>query len=102
VATYEYEHLKGACKLGKVFDWDQPMSADPLTVCPECQKPVKRLISAPSITTTKSNAEVRDTGFTKLVRRDHGVYENVTQRQGESKIVKLNDPSTFPIKHIKD
>ena len=102
MATYEYEHQKGSCKLGKVFDWDQPMSAKPLTACPECGKPVKRLVSAPTITTTRSNSEIRDTGFTKLVRRDHGVYENVTQREGESKIVNLDDPKTYPLKHIKD
>ena len=101
MATYEYEHLQGHCKLGRVFDWDQPMSAQPLSACPECGKPVKRLISAPTITASKSNAEIRDTGFTKLVRREHGVYENVTPRKGESKIVKLGDQSTYP-KNIKD
>jgi len=101
MATYEYEHLKGKCKLGKVFEWEHPMSAAPLSACPECKKPVKRLVSASSISTPKSNAEVRDTGFTKLVRRDSGVYENVTPRKGESKIVKLNDQSTYP-KNIKD
>lgn len=99
--TYEYEHLKGTCKLGKVFEYDQRISADPLAACPECGKPVKRLISAPIIRSPKTNAEVRDTGFTKLVRRDSGVYENVTPRKGESKIVKLNDQSTYP-KNIKD
>jgi putative FmdB family regulatory protein len=100
VAIYEYEHLKGGCKLGKMFEWEQPMSAEPLAACPECGRAVKRLVSAPLIQVGKSNAEVRDTGFTKLVRRDHGIYENVTPRKGESKIVNLGDQSTYPkIKH---
>jgi len=35
-------------------------------------------------------------GFTKLVRRDDGVYENVTARDGESKVMHRDKPETLP------
>ena len=38
-------------------------------------------------------------GFTKLVKRDEGVYENVTAVDGEARYMKRDDPSTLP--HLK-
>ncbi|MGB3403383.1 MAG: zinc ribbon domain-containing protein [Microcoleaceae cyanobacterium] len=40
--------------------------------------PVRRLLSAPNLSIPTSDREYRDAGFTKLVKRDQGVYENVT------------------------
>ncbi len=40
--------------------------------------PVRRLLSAPNLAIPTSDREYRDAGFTKLVKRDQGVYENVT------------------------
>jgi hypothetical protein len=35
------------------------------------------------------------------VRRDKGVYENVTAQEGESRMVKLGDEGTYPHKTKK-
>jgi len=48
------------------------------------------------ISTPKGNSELKDMGFTKLVRRDDGVYENVTARDGDSKVVVRDKPETLP------
>ena len=94
---YEYEHLgKTSCSSGNVFEWKQSVNDRPLTRCPICGRPVRRLISPVNISTPKTNSELRDLGFTKLVRRDDGVYENVTAREGESKVVYRDRPETFP------
>jgi len=58
--------------------------------------PVERLISAPSVSTPMSNSKLKELGFSKLVKRDKGIYENVTAEGKEKRIVKTNDPSTFP------
>jgi len=94
--VYEYEHLQTACKLGKVFECEQSMHDDPLSVCPQCHKPIKKIISRTNISCPKSNSELRDLGFTKLVRRDDGVYENVTARKGDSRYMESGKPETIP------
>ena len=38
--------------------------------------PVERLLYSPSMHTPMSNTRLKEKGFTKLVRRDKGVYEN--------------------------
>jgi len=48
------------------------------------------------IATPKSNAQLKDLGFTKLVKRDDGVYENVTRREGESRYMIRDKPETIP------
>ena len=93
---YEYEHLKGSCKLGKVFDFKQALSDDPLATCPHCKEPVQKIISQINISCPKTNGELRDLGFTKLVKRDDGVYENVTARDGDSRYMQRGKPETIP------
>lgn len=93
---YEYEHISGSCLRGKVFEVRQSIQDPPLTRCPDCGGAVKKIISRPFINTPKSDSELRDLGFTKLVKRDSGVYENVTARDGESRIVQGDNPATFP------
>jgi len=39
---------------------------------------------------------LRDLGFTKLVKRDDGVYENVTARDGDSRYMERDKPDTIP------
>jgi hypothetical protein len=64
--------------------------------------PVRRLIkSAPAVAVEDFNSELRNAGFTKLVRRDEGVYENVTALDDESRFMKRGDPSTIPKVHKK-
>ena len=65
---------------------------------------VQKLISAPGVATPTGNSRLKELGFTKLVKRDNGVYENVTASGSEKKIVKADDPSSMPQikKKIKD
>jgi len=72
--------------------------------CPECKQPVRKLISRVGNSSPKTNGELRDLGFTKLVKRDDGVYENVTARDGESRYMQKDKPETMPdlSKTIKD
>ena len=93
---YEYEHQKEPCNLGKIFDYRQPLSETPLTRCPHCSGPVQKIISRINISCPKTNGELRDLGFTKLVRRDDGVYENVTARGGDSRYMIKGKPETIP------
>jgi len=93
---YEYEHVKRACKLGKVFDFKQSLTDDPLTRCPQCGGAVQKIISKISFSCPKSNSELRDLGFTKLVKRDDGVYENVTARDGDSRYMERGKQHTVP------
>ena len=72
------------------------MADKPLKKCPECKGDIKKLISSANISTPKTNSELRDLGFTKLVRRDDGVYENVTARGGDKKMVLKDRPDTLP------
>ena len=58
--------------------------------------PIERLIFAPNITTPMGNSKLKEMGFTKLVRRDQGVYENVTATGDEKRYVKSGDPASMP------
>ncbi len=57
---------------------------------------VKRLLYATNINTPDGDSKLKEKGFTKLVRRDKGVYENVTATGSESRYMKADDPSTLP------
>ena len=62
---------------------------DPMT-------PVQKVISAPAIAIPVSNTKLKEKGFAKLVKRDQGVYENVTALDHEKRYVKSGDPSSLP------
>jgi len=94
--VYEYEHLEKACARGKVFDYRQSIKDKQLHLCPTCSGPVQKLISRTNISCPKTNGELRDLGFTKLVKRDDGVYENVTTRDGDSRYMVKGKPETIP------
>lgn len=94
--VYEYEHTEDACRLGIAFEIQQSIHDEPLSFCPECGQAVKKLISHSNISTPRSNAELKDLGFTKLVKRDNGVYENVTARDGDNRYVIRDKPETLP------
>lgn len=97
---YEYAHddaaLDPPCELGAEFEWTQSIRDDALTACPRCGRPVRRLISRTFISTPKGNTELRDMGFTKLVKRDNGVYENVTRRGDDKRYMEAGKPDTIP------
>ena len=94
--VYEYEHTQESCPLGTTFEVQQSIHDNPLTCCPECGHAIKKLISHSNISTPRTNAELKDLGFTKLVKRDNGVYENVTARDGDNRYVVRDKPETLP------
>ena len=57
--------------------------------------PVGRLISAPNLGFPKGDSELKGMGFTKLVRRSDGNYENVTASGDESRVVKRDDAASI-------
>ena len=94
--VYEYEHTQSSCSLGRSFEFVQSVTDAELKSCPQCHQPVNKLISLVGIAVPKTNGELRDHGFTKLVKRDDGVYENVTARDGESKYMRRGEADTIP------
>ena len=58
--------------------------------------PVRKVLSPPAIAIPASNSDLRNKGFTKLVKRDDGVYENVTRIGNESRYMRKGDSSTLP------
>jgi len=92
---YEYQHVRWVCPLGKIFEAAQSMYHRPLAQCPNREEPIFKLISQGNVNTGRANRELKDLGFTKLVRWDSGVYENVTDQDGESKVMLCNKPETF-------
>lgn len=96
--VYEYEHIEMTepCSMGVVFDVRQSINDPVLEICPICEQKVKRIISRVNINTPKTNSDLKDLGFTKLVRRDDGVYENVTRRGNESRYMEKDKPETMP------
>ena len=93
---YEYQHLDAPCGLGRVFEQRQPMADSPLERCPACGGPVEKVVSRINVNTPRGNSELKDLGFTKLVKRDDGVYENVTARSGDSRYMVRGKPETVP------
>jgi hypothetical protein len=92
IYRYEHEDTQTACEQGVEFELSQSIKADRLTECPACHKPVQRLIPKSfSVASVRSNAELRNLGMTKLVRRDSGVYEDVTKTEGGKRIIDAND-----------
>jgi len=96
MAVYEYEHMGEGCARGKRFELVQSITSEKLTECPDCGREIKRLISMVAINTPKTDSDLKNLGFTKLVRRDKGVYENVTATNNESRIWDAGKPATMP------
>lgn len=76
---YEYEAIGDGCSYCTGgFEELQKMKDKHLTVCPECGALVRRIISRANISKDiLGNANLKEKGFTKLVRKDKGVYEKV-------------------------
>lgn len=56
--------------------------------------PVELVVHAPALSFPQGDSALKNLGFSKLVRRDSGVYENVTARDGQSKIVSADTPAS--------
>jgi len=64
--------------------------------------PVKKVIMTPPMANTpKGDSWLKNQGFTKLVKRSDGTYENVTRTGTEKRFLDSNDPSTMPHLHKK-
>jgi len=94
--VYEYKHIAEPCEQGLIIEVKQSMNDKSLEFCPYCQGKVNKIFSRVNISTPTGNTKLKEKGFTKLVRRDKGVYENVTATKNESRYFNANDPSSMP------
>jgi hypothetical protein len=62
---------------------------------------VRKVLSAPNISVPIGNSKLKEVGFTKLVKRDNGVYENVTRTGDEKRYMKAGQPDSVPHLHKK-
>jgi putative FmdB family regulatory protein len=76
---YEYELCDGHCAAcGGRFTLRRPLSAKPLTQCPACKKPVRKVITSfntPKHTKPVSISDAKKAGFTVLKKVSKGEYE---------------------------
>jgi putative FmdB family regulatory protein len=82
VPIYTYSHNDPAVKTCPVeFEYSQSVKEEPLSLCPWCGKPVRRLISltAPYRKNILTNSNLKEKGFVRLERKEYGVYEKTTR-----------------------
>jgi putative FmdB family regulatory protein len=76
---YEYELCDGDCKVcGGKFTLNRPLSAKPLTNCPACKKPVRKIFSnfsSPHKLKPLSISDAKKSGFKVYKRLGKGEYE---------------------------
>ncbi len=97
--VYEYALVAGHAGCGfcqEGINKLQKMSDEPIRACPNCGAPMERLLFLPAISTPKTNTELKNLGFSKLVKRDTGVYENMTATNTESRYMEAGKPETMP------
>tara|TARA_Y100000588_G_C13580370_1_gene638457 strand:+ start:195 stop:533 length:339 start_codon:yes stop_codon:yes gene_type:complete len=63
------------------------------------QATVRKVFTPPGISVPVADSDLKGRGFTKLVKRDKGVYENMTATDKESRYMKAGDHTTLP--HIE-
>ncbi len=78
--VYVYKAVKDGCEYcSNGFEQIQRMSDKALTKCPICGAKIHKCPAMVNGGVPKlSDGNLRDKGFTKLVRRDKGVYERTT------------------------
>lgn len=76
--------------------WGEVCYAKQIPVEDDPSLAVKKIITPPNISIKSSNAELKSLGFTKLVKRDEGVYENVTALDHEERYMVAGDTSSVP------
>ena len=76
---YEYEAVGKGCTVCQAgFTLRRPVNAPPLTQCPLCKQPVRKLLSAfntPNLLKPMSVSRAKNAGFTVLKRVGKGEYE---------------------------
>lgn len=78
------------------FETLQSIKDEALTACPQCGSPIERRLYAVGIAAPHTNAELKNLGFKKLVKRDDGVYENVTRNDKEARYMERGKSDTMP------
>ena len=64
--------------------------------------PIRKVITmAPMANMPTGDVGLKEMGFTKLVKRSDGTYENVTRSGTEKRFMKPGDPSSMPHFHKK-
>lgn len=91
--VYEYSHrdTETSCVKGLLFEEIQSISAEKLHMCPECGQEIFRVLSATRTMTSVGESQLKNNGFAKLVRRDKGLYENVTAQEGEKRFLDVRE-----------
>jgi putative FmdB family regulatory protein len=73
---YEYELTEGDCHIcGGKFTLCRPISAAPLTKCPLCKKPVRKVFSTFNSPKALSVSDAKKAGFSVFKRLGKGEYE---------------------------
>jgi putative FmdB family regulatory protein len=73
---YEYELCEGDCKVcGGRFTLRRPLDAPPLTRCPACKKPVRKVLSKFNTLKALSISDAKKAGFAVLKKVGKGEYE---------------------------
>jgi len=73
---YEYEVCEDGCPVyGGKFTLHRPLSAKPLTNCPACKKPVRRIWSTFNSPKALSVSDAKKAGFSVFKRLGKGEYE---------------------------
>ncbi len=82
----------------KVLTWgDLCLRADRETGTTDGMTPVRKIITSPPMANTpKGDSWLKNQGFTKLVKRSDGTYENVTRTGTEKRFLDPKDPSSQP------
>lgn len=76
--TYTYIHTDKPN--GKTFEAIQKIADLPLTACPECNKPCKRIPSRPNLlgkSKSDAGARAKALGFKQLKRQAKGEYKEI-------------------------
>lgn len=76
--------------------WGEVCYVKQIAVEDDPEAPVKKLITPPNISITPSDNDLKGLGFTKLVKRDEGVYENMTALDHEARYMVAGDSETLP------
>jgi len=83
--TYVYQKTadaQGCAHCAEPFEVVQSIRDDPLTSCPQCDGPVRRLITTPNIVQSNksllSDKNLKQHGFHRLVKEDKGLYRKTT------------------------
>ncbi len=89
---YEYEpDGESVCEFcARGFEIIQKISDPPVTQCPECREPCKRMFSAFAVNESErsllSNKNVEAQGFTKYEKKGDGFYERTAGKDGPKEL----------------